>query len=79
MVGGWGGYYVAMASYLTGETADGAGHLGDWSIGGVGGGIEGKWTLIDLAEDDDAGEFGLGKTGDDGVVEVYAWRCLVDV
>ena len=25
VVGGWGGYYVAMASYLTGETADGAG------------------------------------------------------
>lgn len=25
VVGGWGGYYVAMSRYLTGETADGAG------------------------------------------------------
>ena len=30
-------------------------------------------TLVDFAEDDDAGEFGLGVAGDDGVVEVYAW------
>ena len=51
----------------------------DGSIGGVGGGDGGERTLIDLAEDDDAREFGLGEIGDDGVVEVYAWHCLVDV
>ena len=35
--------------------------------------VEGKRTLVDLAEDDDAGELGLGVAGDDGVVGVYAW------
>ena len=72
VVGGWGGYYVAMASYLPGEAGHWAGHLADGSIGGVGGGDGGERTLIDLTEDDDAGEFGLGEAGDDGMVEVYA-------
>lgn len=31
-------------------------------------------TLVDFAEDDDAGELGAGVARDDGVVEVYAWR-----
>ena len=36
-------------------------------------------TLVDFAEDDDAGEFGLGIAGDDWVVEVYSWDCSMDV
>lgn len=30
--------------------------------------------MVDLAEDDNAGEFGLGVAWDDGVVDVYAWN-----
>ena len=33
--------------------------------------------MVDLAKDDDAGEFGLGVAGDDRVVEVYAWNLLI--
>lgn len=32
--------------------------------------------MVDLAEDNNTGEFGLGVAGDDGVVEVYAWVFL---
>ncbi len=30
--------------------------------------------MVDFAEDDDAGEFGLRVAGDDRVVKVYTWR-----
>lgn len=72
MVGGGGGDYVAVAGHLAGEAGDGTGHWGFGSIEGLGVGEEGKRALVDFAEDDDAGEFGLGKAGDDGVVEVYS-------
>ncbi len=47
--------------------------------GGVGGWEGRRETLVDFAEDDDAGEFGLGIAGDDWVVEVYSWDCSMDV
>lgn len=72
VVGGGGGDYVAVAGYLAGEAGDGTGYWGFGSIEGSEVGEEGKRALVDFAEDDDAGEFGLGEAGDDGVVEVYA-------
>lgn len=59
------------------------GWLGERGVncGGGGGGKKGwegrkemRGTLVDFAEDDDAGELGAGVARDDGVVEVYAWR-----
>ena len=80
VVGGGGGDYVAVAGYLAGEAGDGAGDWGDGSIEGLGADTRGsERTLVDLAEDDDAGEFGLRIARDDGVVEVYTWICLMDV
>ena len=75
VVGGRGGDYVAVTGYLAGEAGDGTGYWVDFgSIGGENEGREGG-TLVDFAEDDDAGEFGAGVAGDDGVVEEYAWDC----
>lgn len=58
---------IWRAKRATGPVTGGLGQLEGW-----GGGGEGKRALVDFAEDDDAGELGLGKAGDDGVVEVYA-------
>lgn len=75
VVGGRGGDYVAVTGYLAGEAGDGTGYWVDFlSIEGGNEGREGG-TLVDFAEDDDAGEFGAGVAGDDGVVEEYAWDC----
>lgn len=38
-----------------------------------------RGTLVDFAEDDDAGELGAGVARDDGVVEVYAWRFFLSL
>ena len=82
MVGGGRRDDVPVAGYLAGEAGDGTGHcICTLSIdvlfrdGRIGLGFEGSGqseTLVDLAEDDDAGEFGAGVAGDEWVVEVYS-------
>ena len=60
VVGGGRGDDVAVAGYLAGEAGNGAGDFaGIWVSGRCRCEGEGKWTLVDLAEDDDSGEFGL--------------------
>ena len=72
---------------MAGEAGDGAGHWregnGTGSIEGNGGDYEReergergreRGTLVDFAEDDNAGECGLGIAWDDRVEEVYAWN-----
>lgn len=40
---------------------------------------DGTGYLIDLAENDDSREFCVGVARDNGVVEVYAWNCVIDM